>query len=383
MIHEGVHSDYGFQDSEWSEKEDDFEINTQYSRRLMMVNQICDLSLEPRHSEEETAFGSKEVVTGRVRLPPAEGFCRMFDHYLAEVKGERGTKRNRSEPRLPLEVGQVPMRNKPSAKAIEIEGQPWPNVACIANSTLLSDFSFKTAPRASLEQDRLRKWEASAREELSLSSYNTWFLKASRVSIEDIQDQLVKKGEKLDKDNEKEKEFLGSIWRQLENVRELVDSAGIGTKKVAENTVSDIDCLILARRDSWLKKLLEEKSITKQELWDLRHTDLNERALFSQIDLDIIHEKSQKRVSDTLTKRMLENLASKQSNRGAKQSFRGGPSGRGSGSFSGTNRGGAGSFGSGRSRGRGRGGRGRRPNPFDADQSKKSGDPITGSGRDK
>ena len=138
----------------------------------------------------------------------------------------------------------------------------------------------------------------------------------------------------------------------------LIDAAGIGTKKIAENAVSDIGGLLLSRRDAWLKHLVEKKIITKQDAWDLRMADINESTLFNQESVEKINDSSQKRESDTISKRLLEGVLEKHKGRGGKQSFRGGPSGFSSGSvpFSGRGRGGPPPFGRGRGS-RGRGGR--------------------------
>ena len=114
---------------------------------------------------------------------------------------------------------------------------------------------------------------------------------------------------------------------------------------------------------------MDARTITKQDMWDLRLASLNEKSLFNQEDLDRINEKGQKRDSDSVTKIALENFLRDKKEKNF-QSFRGGPPGfRGRG-FSGTSGRGSAPTRAGRGRGfRGRGGRGGRQNPFKPDQS--------------
>ena len=105
------------------------DVSTVYAKRLLLVNSVCGLELQPQDWEERTAFGAKEQVS-LVHLPPAEGFQQMLEKYLDETKGARGSKRAKFEPKMPLEVGRFPVRTKPNPRAILVEGQPWLNAAC-------------------------------------------------------------------------------------------------------------------------------------------------------------------------------------------------------------------------------------------------------------
>ena len=342
-------------DYDFSEGEDVEAITTLYAKRLMLVDSMCELGLQPVEVEEQTAFGAKERVN-MVHLPAAEGFPRLLHSYMEEVKGTQGSRRARLEPKLPLDIGRFPSRVRPNPKAIVVEDHPWLNSACQANTSLLSSqcFKFQVPPKIVVDQDKMRAWESSAREEFTMASYNTWFLKAARTGIGNLQQKvsdITEAGKVTKKDWE-------AVWKSLEKVQGLIDSAGVGTKKVAENCVSDIGSMLLVRRDSWLKKLCEDRVITKQDMWDLRQSDINEQSLFSQIELERIHDSALSRDSNTLTKKLLESLAKNQQkgNQGS-QSFRGGPSGQPRTSGSSSTRGGS-SSGSSRGRGRGRGGRG-------------------------
>ena len=353
-------------EGELSEEDEDSGSSSRYARRLALVNEYCELGLQPKESEQVTAFGSRESAR-LVRLPPAEGFGIMFDKVMIEAKGKKGSKRAKNEAKLPLEVGKFPARNKPNINAIEPEGQPWLVNSSQTNTSLSSSqaFNFQGNPKVVMDQERLRIWECSAREEFSLASCNTWFLKASRIGLDKAQESLegLKKKKKLTDDD------WAELWQKMENVQELIDAAGIGAKKMAENAVSDIGSMLLMRRDAWLKKLVESRVITKQDMWDLRLADLNEKLLFNQEDLERIHDKAQKRESETMTKKIWDNIVREKKD-GPSQSFRGGPPGqRGRGFAGSSNRGGQPArFNRGRG-GRGRGGRGGRPNPFKTEQS--------------
>ena len=362
-------SDRTEQDSEDTEK-----VGSRYAHRLSLVNYFCDLDIHQGVSVEHTTFGARDT-TPLVKLPPAEGFVPMFHNIMEEIKGKRGSKRARTDPKLPLDIGKFPARNKPNLHTIDSEGQPWLVTAAQHNSSLtsLQAFHFSSIPKVVVEQERVRTWESSAREEFSLASYNTWFLKASREGIDSVQSGLVD----LAKKKNIVKKDLGKLWKKLEDVQELVDAAGIGAKRIAENSISDLGSMVLARRDSWLKRLWDSKVISKQDMWDLRTADVNEKSLFDQSELERIHEKAVKRESENLTKKIFD--IAREKKEGGKQPFRGGPPGQQSGPFPGSaKRGGAAKFGRGRgNRGRGgRGGRGGRPNPFSKESSSSQSAPF-------
>ena len=353
-------------EGEWSEEEGEEEISSRYARRLAIVSELCDLGLQPLENEQQTAFGARERAK-LVRLPPAEGFELMFDKVLLEAKGKRGTKRAKTEPKLPLEVGKLPARNKPNTNTIEAEGQPWLVAASQHNTSLTSApaFNFQGMPKVILDQERMRILECSAREEFSLASCNTWFLKASRNGLEGLQNRLI---EVSQKETIQPEDWL-ELWQKVENIQELVDATGIGTKKMAENAVSDIGAMLLLRRDSWLKKLVDTRIITKQDMWDLRLANLNEKSLFNQADLERVHEKAQKCESETMTKKIWDNIVREKKD-APSQSFRGGPPGQRGRGFGSTSNRGSSAFRSIRGRGfRGRGGRGGRTNTFKSEQS--------------
>ena len=192
-----------------------------------MVNELCGLELNQGREEEKMAFGAKESAKV-VQLPPAEGFVSLFKDYMEEVKGAKGSKRSKSEPRMPLDIGKLPPRNRQNLKAIEIQGQPWLQSACVQNTSLTSAqvFNFNVVPKVLLEQDRIRQWESSAREEFSLASYNTWFLKAARTTIEWMQQKLMD----CSKMEEMRAEDWSGMYSDMDKVLELVDSADIRNK---------------------------------------------------------------------------------------------------------------------------------------------------------
>ena len=339
--------------------EGDLERNSRFAKRLLLVRDICKLDIPEQEEEEQTTFDTKDTLTP-IKLPPAEGFKNLLNGYMKEARGAKGSKRAKKDSKLPLEVGRLVSRNRPNVSAVESHGQPWLMAASPHNSCLTSNqaFKFNAVPKVVLDQERLKIWESSAREEFSLASYNTWFLKAARDGLQAIkQNKLV---ELSQKDKIEEADW-DQLWKELSSMQGLIDAAGIGTKKIADNAVSDIGGFLLTRRDAWLKSLVEDKVITKQDAWDLRMADINEPTLFNQESVERIHDSSQKRKSDTISISLLENvMRDKQKGRGGKQSFRGGPSGFNSGSFPnpGRGRGGPSTFGRGRGS-RGRGGRGK------------------------
>ena len=113
----------------------DTETSTRYAKRLLLVNDICDLRIQPPEVEEQTFFGAKDTV-GLIKLPPAEGFTPMLNNFMEEVKGKRTSKRSRSDNKLPLDVGKWPARNRPNLSTIESAGNPWLVTASQQNTCL-------------------------------------------------------------------------------------------------------------------------------------------------------------------------------------------------------------------------------------------------------
>ena len=199
----------------------------------------------------------------------------------------------------------MPSRNKPKMKAYKLAGEgSWNRVASPHNSSITSSeaFNISSLPKVILDQERVRQWETSAREELTIASYGTWFLQGARQALKDIQQRFIQMGEDDNSPLKSERwgpEFK-DIWKNTENALQFIDSAGISLKDIAESSVTDMGSMVLARRDAWLSKLVSNKSINKQEMFNLRVTDFNAPSLFDQDELDAIHNKAQKRDTDNM-----------------------------------------------------------------------------------
>ena len=359
------HSDRSAGETDLEDDQEDQRTVSNYARRLANLDAVLELNLKPSSPKPQTAFGSYEQ-TPKLNLPAAEGFSDIMQDYMKEVKAEEGSKRAGSNLHLPLDLARVPARHKPNMAAYRLAGDEWRTSACNYNSSLTSASAFKvpTVPKVSIEQERVRQWESSAREELTIASYSTWFLKGAREGLRILQQKY------LDMSNQEGNGFSEEEWRTLwkatENIAEFVDSAGKGVKSIAENSISDIGSMLLTRRDAWLGKLTDNKAISKQEMWDLRTADMNSPSLFDQGKLEEIHSNASKRENENLQKNLLTGMWNKKSNQ-QKQSFQSRPPGRGStsnaGSTQGRNqppvfgRGGRGGRGGQNSRGRGRGGK--------------------------
>ena len=354
-----------------SERESDIEESMgqrelgNYAKRLANLDELLELNLKPASPKTKTAFGSYDQ-TPKLNLPAAEGFTDIMQDFMKEVKAEEGSKRAGANMHLPLDLARVPARHKPNMAAYRLAGNEWRTSACSYNSSLSSSSAFKiqSVPKAIVDQDRLRQWESSAREELTIASYSTWFLKGAREGLKLLQQKFVDMSHQ--EENGFSEEEWRTLWKATDNVNEFIDSAGKGVKSIAENSISDIGSMLLTRRDAWLGKLTDNKAITKQEMWDLRTTDLNEPVLFSQERLEHIHSKAEKRENENLQKNIWTGMFNK-SKPQQKQNFQSRPPGRGNPSNPGTSqsrnpapvfgRGGRGGRGGQNPRGRGRGGR--------------------------
>jgi len=280
-------------------------MNYSYIQRLMLVHNIMGLEIEQEQELVSTDFGSRKKRP-KVKLPPALGFPEMFEAYMGEIKAIEGSKRGGKDPKLPLDVLKVPIRTRPNLRAYDIKGG-WRKQASIMNSSLTSAtaFEFSSVPKnTAVPSARLSDWESSAREELSVASYNTWFLVAARNALKTLQQKFLDNKNRQSSESTTAAEW-DSLWNDTEDILDLVDSAGRGTKVIAENAVSDIGSLTLTRRDAWLGPLVEKKKITKQDLWDLRNHDLNSTNLFDESTLERIHVKTEKSLADKLQRRLV------------------------------------------------------------------------------
>ena len=127
-------------DSEEELSDEDVGLSTNYAKRLMLVNGICGLNIEPVHSAQKTAFGARNKVP-MIHLPGAEGFGDMLEDYMREVKGEIG-RSSKSESKLPMDLGKWPSRAKPNPKAIETADVAWLPSASKLNTSLISSQNF-------------------------------------------------------------------------------------------------------------------------------------------------------------------------------------------------------------------------------------------------
>ena len=275
-----------------------------YAQRLLLLHKVLGMGVNPQEEKVGTVFGSKKK-NPRLRLPPSQGFTEMFDSYLSEVKGSEGSRRAKSNPRLPLDVNKVPPRHRPNIKAYELDGDAWRRQAGRHNTSLnCTTLGFNSIPQANIPYERLMDLESSAREELSISSYNTWFLQAAQQNLRNLQERLV------DLKNSEvpvtpKKEDWDMLWNEIEDVTEFIDSAGIGTKAIAENAVSDIGSCVLTRRDVWLNPLVKQEKITKQDMWELRGSNLNDSNLFDQGILERVIEKAEKTRAEKLQRKLV------------------------------------------------------------------------------
>ena len=353
------------EESGLEEEQEDQKTISNYARRLANLDGVLDLNLRPCSPKPRTAFGSYEQ-TPKLNLPAAEGFSEIMQDFMKEVKAEEGSKRAGSNLHLPLDLARVPARHKPNMTAYRLAGNEWRTSACNYNSSLTSSAAFKvpTVPKVTVEQERVRQWESSAREELTIASYSTWFLKGAREGLRILQQKYLDMSHQ--EGNGFEEEQWRVLWKATENIAEFVDSAGKGVKSIAENSISDIGSMLLTRRDAWLGKLTDNKAISKQEMWDLRTADLNGPALFDQEKLEEIHASASKRENENLQKNLWTGMLNKKASQ-QKQSFQSRPPGRGNSSNASSTqgrgqapvfgRGGRGGRGGQNFRGKGRGGK--------------------------
>jgi len=287
-----------------------------YKQRLELVDRVLELDIEPEILYPTTDFANKPREK-LIKLPPAKGFPAMLDNYLKEVQSGSSSKGLRH----PLEVGKLPARSKAPMRNYEVAGDPWQRTASLHNSSLLSDrnLEFSLAPNVVVPQEKVKEWETSAREEFSIASYTTMFLKSAQKSLLAVQEKIHKRSFEMPEAQPVTKTEWGDLWNDVEDGLTCIDSAGRGVRNIAESTVSDIGSLLMTRRDSWLQPL-EKRKIPKEEICNLRHTDLNSSLLFDQVALNQVSEKAEKLKSGRLQDKFYEHML-ESSRKDKKESF--------------------------------------------------------------
>lgn len=238
--------------------------------------------------------GSHEVVEG-ISMDPVERedkgslpyagntIATLFDEFLGEVKGK---KLGSDKLGVPLDFKSLPTRQRVKIdKFYKVTGLPWLGAAAtrpdITNSSLYVSKS-KGAnknvdfPDMKVKEKQLMAWETSCRNVLSVSNHGEWFLAASKLIM--LNSMKALRTEKMTE------EILSSVWNDLREGYQLLDSVGRCFLHSSTELVGVIGGQVLLRRDSWLDRFAPE--VTRQAKMDLRLCDLNETVLFGEAELE-------------------------------------------------------------------------------------------------
>jgi hypothetical protein len=124
-------------------------------------------------------------------------------------------------------------------------------------------------------------------------------MKASVAGISDIQTSL-SSGTPSSYDEAQ------ALWNKMEDVKELLQSAGKGVEDIARLAVNTSGCMLLARRDAWLETMA--KSLSQDTVLGLRGSDLQGPQLFQE---DLVQEaivKAEKSQSDQRSNKLISGI---------------------------------------------------------------------------
>jgi hypothetical protein len=177
----------------------------------------------------------------------------------------------------------------------------WKTAPAKHNPSLLdkSLFKFNQPPHAKVDSKTLINWEGTQRESIGIASHSHWFVKASVAGLSDLQDHL-------HSDPPDSFEKLQDVWNKVEDMKELLQSAGKGIEDLAKLTVGTCNDLLLVRRDSWLENF--NKSLSTDLLQKLRSSDLQQAQLFDEALVQESLVQAEKKQSDQRQNRLISGI---------------------------------------------------------------------------
>ena len=240
-----------------------------FKDKLNLVGVLLADKMNVSEEVKEVTFFSSKPVNALLKLPMVSD----FDVFLEQFKTDLAEKEKKNTATGGSGVGSLvtwknPMRN------YKVADPKWNPEAVIYNQELLgsSIFPAKQAPKVSCDQAKFAKFEGSAKELISMANNSDWFIQASMEGIARVQESLSNPPE--------DKDGLSILWNQLEDVKELLQSAGKGQEDIAKQSIYLANNLVLTRRDSWLDAA--PKQVKPDLLKQLRYTDLQGAKLFDE-----------------------------------------------------------------------------------------------------
>jgi len=295
-----------------------------------MVSKILSLDVVVETKDKNFAMSvDSEQVLAKNKLLASANFVRGFEAWIAELKAEEGSTRARKKPGEPYDLNTFPKRVHPKMANYDIADCPWKTHGQAYDRQLLGSvlYAGKEAPQIKIKEARIRDWETSLREMLSMLSYMDMFTAASIELVKGMAGRLeedtatsgVEVVKLLDKLGElgvpretlEEVEKLGqgvynlkeNVWNDAQDTIGLLHSVGKGVQDNVNNVIDVIGSAIVTRRDTWLDKF--KGTLKKESLIRLRTADLNAEQLFGREALEEAFEEARSEKKDKVQETFL------------------------------------------------------------------------------
>jgi len=297
-----------------------------YRAKLQLVGKLLQLDTKVESQSKNFAMSvDAGEATTRNKLPASANFAQEFDKWLSELKGEEGSVRAKKKQGEPFQVGQFPKRVHLKMSSYEIADCPWKVNAQGLDRQLLESVLYfgKEEPQIKVKGARLRDWETSIREMLSVLSYMDMFTAAaieimkatskrveedastSKIVMADIVAKLKDTQEStlVELKNYADNVYMlkQDVWNDSQDAMGLLHSAGIGMQDCVKNAVDVIASSMVTRRDAWLEKV--KSTLTKEGVLRLRQVELNADKLFGkeacEAALEEARDERRSKVEDT------------------------------------------------------------------------------------
>ena len=310
-----------------------------YRDKVELVSKTLglDVSIEKKQKNFAMSVNASGGGSGVKKLPASANFVKEFDRWMGELKADEGSVRSKKKPGEPYDINTFPKRVHPKMVNYEIADCPWKVHGQSFDRRLLQSVLYhgKEAPQIKVKAARLKDWETSQREMLSMLSYMDLFTAASielvrgmavsleedeathKTAVQELLTKLASKGVNLDCLEDVEAFGVGvynlkeGLWNQAQDTISLLGSVGKGVQDNVKNVVDVVASSMVTRRDSWLDKFRDV--LPKESLLKLRTSSLNAEQLFGKEALDSAFEEAREekkdRVQDTFLASHTKNVA--------------------------------------------------------------------------
>ena len=275
-----------------------------YTERIQLLKETLDLESDKAEQDDPIAVSADPVpVKTKFTLPPSEGYMKHFNGTMLDYKGENP---KRPKDRM-LELRQFPTSQfRPKLRYYAIKDCPWGTDSLIDpdfkdESSIL--YKSKDNPPLKISHSRLRQWEASNRNALSVANYTDHFLLGIKNRCIQARDRLeakMKEGTSAVLDYE----GIQETWNDTMDMLEFVKSTSLGISDMVKGNIDRITSQVVSRRDAYLEQFPSTLPMSQKK--KLRVESVNNKHLFSEQGLGEAKDQLKVVKQDKLQDRFLE-----------------------------------------------------------------------------